>query len=132
MISSNITDTLPQKSGAGTRNSDLQADVCQSIAKDTDYTAPADTLVNIPSQSNSEKQSHPSWTNMQEQQQDSVLRLDNKCSSNINRKASGFNGCHLRKGQEGLNLVQEEQDSESDDELEQFVLQPKTTKEVIF
>ena len=45
--------------------------------------------------------------------------------SKSNHNMVGFNGNHVETDLENLHLTNKEQDSESEDELEQFVFQPK-------
>ena len=65
-------------------------------------------------------------TDSQQQKQNlDLLTQESDCLSKSNHNMVGFNGNHVETDLENLHLTNKEQDSESDDELEQFVFQPK-------
>ena len=73
-----------------------------------------------------EGQLDQSSTASQQRRENSVLiTSDNDVSAKYTHHAD-LNGIHIQTELENLHLVDEKQDSESDDELEQFVFQPKS------
>ena len=118
---------LPKNSGAATSNTDLHVDKSETVMNGTCSTLPVDNLDSSKSMTIPEEQLDQSFTaESQQQRENSVLiTSDNDVSAKCSHNAD-FNGIHFQTELENLHLVDEKQDSESDDELEQFVFQPKS------
>ena len=117
---------LPKNSGAATSKTDLHVDKSETVMKGTCSTLPVDNLGSSNWMTIPEGQLDQSSTASQQRRENSVLiTSDNDVSAKYTHNAD-FNGIHIQTELENLHLVDEKQDSESDDELEQFVFQPKS------
>ena len=92
--------------------SDSNSGDCSFVGKSSVFKAEKQ-LVQCETDSQQQKQNLDLWTSESD-------RL-----SKPNHNMVGFNGNHVEKDLENLHLTNKEQDSESEDELEQFVFQPK-------
>ena len=116
---------LPQNPSAETRSIDLQTDKCQAIAECTESYSVCNS-----SKSQSMDNCGQSWTASQQQKQNTYLMTSNNdFSSKFRREPVGFKASHVTAALKGLHLTDKRQESESDDELEQFVFQPKSIRQ---
>ena len=117
---------VSQNPRAETRNiSKLHTDICQTVAEGTESYS-----VYNSSKSQSKEKCDQSWTESQQQKQNTDLMASDKdFSSKFSRDAAGFKDSHVTAALKGLHLADKEQESASDDELEQFVFQPKSIRQ---
>ena len=99
---------------------DVHANKHVAVLKDSFSNSTDCNFVCNSSTSYPEEQSGPIWSKPQQQG-----KKPDECSSSSSSKAVDLNGSHVQTKLENWHLVDEEQGSESDDELEQFVFQPK-------
>ena len=96
--------------------SDSNSGDCSFVGKSSVFKA-EEQLVQCETDLQQQKQNLDLWTS----------ESDRLSKSNHNRV--GFNGNHVETDLENLHLTNKEQDSESDDELEQFEFEPKSNSQ---
>lgn len=105
---------------------DVHADRHDAVLTDSLSNSPDCNFVYNSSASSSEEQSGSIWTKLHQlDKKPDILVSRIECFSSFSSKAVGLNGSHVQTKLESWHLADEEQGSESDDELEQFVFQPK-------
>lgn len=120
----NITLLPPQNPSENSKSNDLKEDLHQLVGQNTNVTFYRDKFVS----KSLDQESENSGTELQSRKQNCFGR-SNEDSSSISQKAVHVN---LRRASTELNELDvvkkgNPQDLESDDELEEFVFQPRTT-----
>ena len=115
----NITLLSPQNPSDNSKSNDLKEDLRQLVGQNTNVTFYRDEFVS----KSLDQESENSGTELQSQKQNCFLR-SNEDSSSIS-----VNHGHASTEFNELDVVKKgtPQDLESDDELEEFVFQPRTT-----
>lgn len=121
----NITLLSPQNPSDNSKSNDLKEDLRQLVGQNTNVTFYRDEFVS----KSLDQESENSGTELQSQKQNCFLR-SNEDSSSISQKAVDVDHGHASTEFNELDVVKKgnPQDLESDDELEEFVFQPRTTK----
>ena len=121
----NITLLSPQNPSDNSKSNDLKEDLRQLVGQNTNVTFYRDEFVS----KSLDQESENSGTELQSQKQNCFLR-SNEDSSSISQEAVDVDHGHASTEFNELDVVKKgnPQDLESDDELEEFVFQPRTTK----
>jgi len=120
----NITLLSPQNPSENSKSNDLKEDLRQLVGQNANVTFYRDKFVS----KSLDQESENSETESQSQKQNCFLR-SSEDSSSISQKAVDVNHGHASTELNELDVVKKgnPQDLESDDELEEFVFQPRTT-----
>lgn len=120
----NIALLSQQNPSENSKSNDMKEDLRQLVGQNTNVTFYRDKFVS----KSLDQESENSGTELQSQKQNCFLR-SNEDSSSISQKAVDVNHGHASTELNELDVVKKgnPQDLESDDELEEFVLQPRTT-----
>ena len=120
----NITLLPPQNPSENPKSNDLKEDLRQLVGQNTNVTFYRDKFVS----KSLDQERENSGTELQSQKQNCFGR-SNEDSLSICQKAVDVNHGHASTELNELNVVKKgnPQDLESDDELEEFVFQPRTT-----
>lgn len=120
----NITLLSQQNPGENSKSNDMKEDLRQLVRQNSNVTFYRDKFLS----KSLDQESENSGTELQSQKQNCFLR-SNEDSSSISQKAVDVNHGHASTELNELDVIKKgnPQDLESDDELEEFVLQPRTT-----
>lgn len=120
----NIALLSQQNPSENSKSNDMKEDLRQLVEQNTNVAFYRDKFVS----KSLDQESENSGTELQSQKQNCFLR-SNEDSSSISQKAVDVNHGHASTELNELDVVKKgnPQDLESDDELEEFVLQPRTT-----
>ena len=120
----NITLLSQQNPSENSKSNDMKEDLRQLVRQNSNVTFYRDKFLS----KSLDQESENSGTELQSQKQNCFLR-SNEDSSSISQKAVDVNHGHASTELNELDVVKKgnPQDLESDDELEEFVLQPRTT-----
>ena len=124
-ITNNIITLLtPQNPSENPKSNDLKEDLRQLVGQNANVTFYRDKFVS----KSLDQERENSGTELQSQKQNWFLRL-NEDSLSISQKAVDVKRGHASTELKELDVIQQgnPQDLESDDELEEFVFQPRTT-----
>ena len=124
ITNNNITLLTPQNPSENPKSNDLKEDLRQLVGQNANVTFYRDKFVS----KSLDQESENSGTELQSQKQNWFLRL-NEDSLSISQKAVDVKRGHASTELKELDVIQQgnPQDLESDDELEEFVFQPRTT-----
>ena len=120
----NITLLSQQNPSENSKSNDMKEDLRQLVRQNSNVTFYRDKFLS----KSLDQESENSGTELQSQKQNCFLR-SNEDSSSISQKAVDVNHGHASTELNELDVIKKgnPQDLESDDELEEFVLQPRTT-----
>ena len=124
ITNNNITLLTPQNPSENPKSNDLKEDLRQLVGQNANVTFYRDKFVS----KSLDQESENSGTELQSQKPNCFLK-SNEDSSSISQKAVDVNRGHASTELNELDVVKKgsPQDLESDDELEEFVFQPRTT-----
>ena len=124
ITNNNITLLTPQNPSENPKSNDLKEDLRQLVGQNANVTFYRDKFVS----KSLDQESENSGTELQSQKPNCFLK-SNEDSSSISKKAVDVNRGHASTELNELDVVKKgnPQDLESDDELEEFVFQPRTT-----